>query len=147
MSEENTAEDGKTEMVYLREAGDDSSPVLEEEAVEDEHFVDEDDNSDPVEDDGGRSRWTVIWQGGAVALFLLSIVSLALEVHAISIASSILNICIAGAAYKFQSDLENMESKCSDSVQLGSPHCSLFFILRIVLPFLSFIAFSTSRSS
>jgi hypothetical protein len=107
MSDEKTAEDGKAEMVSLRESGDDSSPDLE---ASGEQFVDEDDTSEPIDDDR-RSRWTRICQGGAVALFVLSIVSLALEVHAISIISSILKICIAGAVYKFQSDLENMESK------------------------------------
>jgi hypothetical protein len=123
MSDENTAEDGKAEMVYLREESRDySSPDLE--AV-DEHFVDEDDNSEPGSDDG-RSRWTRIWQTGAVALFVLSIVSFALVAHAVSIFSSILKICIAGAVYKFQSDLEKMESKCADSLQLGSPRRSCF---------------------
>ena len=96
-SEENTAEDGKAEMVYLRESGDYSSLDVGRRG---EHFVDEDGNSDPVEDDDGRIRWTRIWQGGAVALFVLSIVSLAPEVHAMSIASSILKICRAGAVYK-----------------------------------------------
>jgi hypothetical protein len=74
-----TAQDGKAEMVYyLRESGDNSSPDLLE--VADEQFVDEYDNSEPVDDDG-HSRWTRIWQAGAVALFVLSIVSLALKVQ------------------------------------------------------------------
>lgn len=64
---------------YLRESGDNySSPDLLE--VADEQFVDEYDNSVPVDDDG-HSRWTRICQAGAVALFVLSIVSLALKVQ------------------------------------------------------------------
>jgi hypothetical protein len=79
-------------MVYLREESRDySSPDLE--AV-DEHFVDEDDNSESVQEDDGDSRWTRIWQAGAAALFVLSIISLAVEVHVISIFSSILKICV-----------------------------------------------------
>jgi hypothetical protein len=57
MNDESTVEDGKTEMVHLRESGDYSSPDLR---AGDEHFVDEDDNfSEPVDYDG-RSRWTRI---------------------------------------------------------------------------------------
>jgi hypothetical protein len=91
MSDENTAEDGKAEMVSLRESRDYSSPDLE--AVG-EHFVDEDDNSESVQEDDGDSPWTRIWQASAAALFVLSIVSLAVEVHVISIFSSILKICV-----------------------------------------------------
>jgi hypothetical protein len=73
--------------------------------------VDDDDPDTKKKKVFERTLWTRVWQGIAIACFVLNIVSMAIEGSAVAIIAGLIALLVAGAVFKFQFDLQDTDSK------------------------------------